>query len=164
MYCFVFVVCRISLVLLATFSLLVSWHPSSPVSQTVFVCLNGCKCARVWLGYRLLLPSLSLTKLISSLEDGWDQRDHNMLSVFITHIIWQLLVMGGWVVDGCVRLLVSGVRCVYLPSKCSVVDWVTLHPCGGGVYYRLMWQHPPCSSQPSHLSTGNFKLNIKKIL
>ena len=87
-----------------------------------------------------------------------------MLPVFITHIIRQLLAMGGWVEDDCVCLPVSGVRCVFLPAKCSVVDWVTLHPCGGGVYYRLMWQKPLCSCHPSHLSNGYLRQNMEKVL
>lgn len=44
---------------------------------------------------------------------------------FITHIIWHLLAMGGWVEDNCAvfQCLLSH---AYLPSVCSVCYWVTL--------------------------------------
>lgn len=123
----------------------------------------SCVQAALWIWYRLLLLGLSLTLLISSPEDRWVQRDHNILSVFITRIIWQLLAMGGWVEDGCVRLPVSGVRCVYLTSKSSVVDWVTLHPSGAGVDYCLMWQPMLGSCHLPHLSEELLVQKMKTI-
>lgn len=56
--------------------------------------------------------------------------NHEMLSAFITHIIWQWLATGGCSQErrraGVFQCL--GVRRVYLPSEGSALDWLTLHP------------------------------------
>lgn len=56
--------------------------------------------------------------------------NHEMLSAFITHIIWQWLAMGDCIQErqqvGVFQCL--GVRRVYLPLEGSAVDWLTLHP------------------------------------